>query len=73
MNTVDILDSLEIRFRLGEIVSVRKEYVSLVRNAMSKRGVPVQEHSRKGGRVFFVSEDTAENPVKRPVKKNTKK
>lgn len=72
MNTVDILDSLEIRFRLGEIVSVRKEYVSLVRNTMSERGVPVREHSRKGGKVFFVAEDAAKNTVK-PVKKNTKK
>jgi hypothetical protein len=56
MDSTAILQELEVRFRLGESVPVKEEYVSLVAGTMRRRGIALSEQKRKDGKVFFVAE-----------------
>jgi hypothetical protein len=79
MDTIRLLDSLEERFRSGEVVPVVRGYISLVTNAMRERGCPIREYSQDARRVFFLSEEEIEkrgksipDKAKVPVKKKRK-
>jgi hypothetical protein len=82
MNMSYLLDGLERRFRSGEVVSIKNEFIRAVCEAMTERGLNVgakkiNSHNKKQLLCIMPevipSEPSKKKPVKKPVKKPIKK